>query len=218
MRFELSAPDSLREVKLWQYQKYMAIEEPTQKDMVKIFLNIPDSLVDRIPYKDVERVTAIITEMFQQEPKLSKSFEMEGVEYGFIPNLDDMSYGEYVDLVSFSQGFENMHKAMAVMYRPVTKRKKDKYLIEEYKGANEYSNVMKGAPLDVVFGSLVFFFDLGSELLRAIPNFMKGQMMGDSELMEAFSKSGVSITSLERLPLEWESHFTRLRKEMYMSA
>ena len=46
------------------------------------------------------------------------------VEFGFIPKLDNISLGEFVDLDSYMSDWDNMHKAMAVLYRPVTFRKK----------------------------------------------------------------------------------------------
>ena len=74
-----------------------------------------------------------------------------------MPNLDKISIGEYIDIESNVSGFKNMHKAMAVLYRPVTKKHKDKYQIEEYSGSQEYSEALKYMPLNAALGAMVFF-------------------------------------------------------------
>jgi hypothetical protein len=63
---------------------------------------------------------------------------------------------------------EEMHKSMAVLFRPVTKKIGDKYDICEYKGTKEFSDLMKYMPLGIALGSLVFFFSLAKELSQHI--------------------------------------------------
>jgi hypothetical protein len=88
------------------------------------------------------------------------------MEFGFIPNLEDMTFGEYIDLESNITNVQTFHKAMAVMYRPITKRIKERYEIFEYRGSDEFSDMMKFAPLDVVMGATVFFWNLGNDLVQ----------------------------------------------------
>ena len=190
MKLSIEAPDSLREIDLSQYQEYESLEEPTEKDIIKIFLNLTDNIVNKIPYKEVERVKNIVLQLFKEEAEFKKFFVMDGIKYGFIPNLDEMAYEEYEDAIAYINDSKTLHKAMAVLYRPVIKTKKGRYLIEEYEGSAKYSRVMKNAPLDVVLGAKVFFFNLGNELLNHIPNYLK------KELREAMysSKNGEHIT------------------------
>ena len=54
------------------------------------------------------------------------------VEYGFIPDLDEVSLGEYIDLDNNASKWEQMHVAMNVLYRPIKTSKVGKYNIEEY--------------------------------------------------------------------------------------
>ena len=93
--------------------------------------------------------------MFNQKPPLVREFTMKGKEYGFIPKLEDMSFGEYVDLDTYVGDFENIHRAMAVLYRPITQKYNDKYLIEEYEGDD--NEIMKDMPMDAVLSSIIFF-------------------------------------------------------------
>ena len=93
--------------------------------------------------------------------------------FGFIPNLDEMTLGEYIDLDTYFGDWDNMHKAMSVLYRPITKEKGNLYNIEEYDGT-KYSDVLKLMPLDVVLGSIFFFYNLSSELFDNYPELFDG--------------------------------------------
>ena len=85
--------------------------------------------------------------MFEQKPQLITRFTMNGVEYGFIPNLDDMTLGEYVDLDTYISQWDRMEYAMAVLYRPIKDKYKQKYNIEEYTATDQEK--MKDMPLSL---------------------------------------------------------------------
>ena len=81
----------------------------------------------------VNLIVSTLTEMFEQKPNLVRSFKLNNINYGFHPQLDDLTLGEYIDLDTFIGDWENIEKAMSVLYRPVVNKIKDKYTIEEYK-------------------------------------------------------------------------------------
>lgn len=195
-------PSSLDEITLEAYQEYEQIKEPTNKDLIRIFLGLPQSVIDKLPYKEVERVVQIVGQMFNEEQRLQATFKMDGVEYGFIPDLDGMTTGEYNDLVKYSSDIQKMERFMAVLYRPITHKKKGKYLIEDYEGSAKYMEVMKQAPLSVVMGAMVFFLNLANELLIAIPSYLRTE----AEKQMGSLKNGEPITnylhSLEK-DLKW---------------
>jgi len=105
-----------------------------------------------------------------------------------------MTLGEYIDLDTYFSDWDNMHKAMSVLYRPVTKEKGDLYSIEEYDGT-KYSDVLKSMPLDVVLGSIVFFYNLSSELLTTILNYLKEETETNltTQQREILELNGVGI-------------------------
>jgi hypothetical protein len=179
MKVELTIPTSLNEIKLAQYQKFLSIakdneeSEFLQQKMVQIFCGIDLKDVASIRYKDVAEITVNINNLFTKENKFIQRFKMGGVEFGFIPNLDDMSTGEYMDLDNYITDWDTMHNAMAVLYRPITNKLGNKYQIEEYKGSITYADVMRHAPLDVVLGAMVFFYNLGNELLSSTINYLE---------------------------------------------
>jgi hypothetical protein len=180
MKIELTIPTTLNDIKLAQYQKFLAIakdneeSEFLQQKMVQLFCGIDLKDVAQIRYKDVAEITANINNLFTKENKFIQRFKMGGVEFGFIPNLDDMSTGEYMDLDNYITDWDTMHNAMAVLYRPITNKLGNKYQIEEYKGSITYADVMRHAPLDVVLGAMVFFYTLGNDLLKSTINYLEG--------------------------------------------
>lgn len=183
MKLELNIPTHLGEIKLLQYQKFLKIAKENEESeflhqkMVQIFCGIDLKDVASIKRKDVTTITSNLGELFNKNHKLITRFKLGGAEFGFIPNLDDMTQGEYVDLDSYITDWDEMHKAMAVLYRPITNKIGDRYQIEEYKGSLSYADVMRHAPLDVVLGSMVFFYHLGNELLKSTVNYLEENLM-----------------------------------------
>ena len=179
MKIELTIPTTLNDIKLAQYQKFLSIvkdneeSEFLQQKMVQIFCSIDLKDVAQIRYKDVAEINASINTLFSKENHLIQRFKMGGVEFGFIPNLDEMSTGEYMDLDTYITDWDTMHNAMAVLYRPITNKLGNKYQIEEYKGSVTYADVMRHAPLDVVLGAMVFFYNLGNDLLKSTINYLE---------------------------------------------
>ena len=179
MKIKLNIPEKLSEMTLGQYQDWLKVSEGKELDtflqqkIIEIFCGITLKEVMQIKASDIDRLVADISNIFVEEPKFIDRFDYGGKEFGFIPKLDDISFGEYVDLDTYLQDWQLMHKAMAVLFRPITLKRKDKYLIEDYESAEKYD--LKCMPLNVVFGSLVFFYHLRSELLRHILNYLANQ-------------------------------------------
>lgn len=179
MKLEIQIPTELNEIKLVQYQNFLSIAKDNpegeflQQKMVQLFCGIDLKDVAQIRYSDVNEITNNLGVMFSKEHKLIQRFTLGGIEFGFIPNLEEISFGEYTDLDTYIGDWDNMHKAMAVLFRPIKQKFKHTYSIEEYNGSITYSDVMKHAPLDVVLGATVFFYNLGNELLKSTLNYLE---------------------------------------------
>ena len=202
MKLEISIPTELNEIKLSQYQAFLKIAKDNDdaeflnQKMVQTFCNIDLKDVAEIKYKDVLEITESLARMFNvKSHKFINRFKLGKVEFGFIPDLDDMTFGEYTDLDSYIGDWDNMHKAMAVLFRPITKKGlNNTYEIEKYNGSITYSDVMKHAPLDVVFGANVFFYNLGNELLKSTMNYLENNKQMQTILQQHnLEKDGVGI-------------------------
>ena len=180
MAIKLNIPESLSEITLGQYQEWLRITEGKelnsffQQKMIEIFCR--SRLIDtlRMKAKDINEITLGLNKIFEAKPSLKTIFKINDKEFGFIPKLDDMSFGEYIDLDTYLADWENMHLAMGVLFRPVKFKKNNEYIIEKYETASKYD--MKQMPLDVVMGSLVFFWNLKTELLKHIANYLSKQV------------------------------------------
>ena len=178
MKVDIIIPEGLFDITLEQYQKFLQVNSEDElflaQKCVEIFCNVPLIIVSKMSYKDVKNYAARIMSFFEDKPQLRKIHTMGDVEYGFIPNLEEISLGEYVDIDESINDWEKMHTTMAVLYRPIKSRRKDKYNIEEYEGTSDTEHRMRGLTMDVVLGALFFFYHLGIELSIALtPSLME---------------------------------------------
>lgn len=178
MELKVIVPTSLSEITLEQYQRFARLdgdEEFLTKKMLEIFCNVPIENLPSIRFRDIKGVFKHLNVMLQEKPSLKQRFTLKGQEYGFIPSLEDISYGEFVDLDNYLQDTQNLHKTMAVLYRPITQRVGKLYDIEPYESATKYCDLMKEAPMDVALGAVVFFYHLGKELLAATKKYLEAK-------------------------------------------
>ena len=218
MQVEVSVPSSLREVKLKDYQELLIKENPDNDDMLKCILNINTKELGKIKDKDVDNLLAIINKLFDKKHEFIPTFKMKGVLYGFIPKLDDVTYGENKDVTNYINDWGNMHKAMAVLFRPVKKKLNSKYLIEDYEGSHKYSEMMKNMPLDVVLGAMVFFWNLTNALLNSIPNYLEKEMKQAQMQGVDLAESGEAIQSYIHLLRATLQNLKRLQSYPFINA
>ena len=197
MQVEILVPDTLSEITLEQYQKFLKIQDNNEDEtflaikMIEIFCGIRGDTIMKMKASSIRDITTILTDMFNQKPPLVREFTMKGKEYGFIPKLEDMSFGEYVDLDTYVGDFENIHRAMAVLYSPITQKYNDKYLIEEYEG--EDNEIMKDMPMDAVLSSVIFFYNLGMDLSKVMLNYLQEEETQDLVQQLNSEKNGDGI-------------------------
>jgi len=181
IELELKVPQKLEAIKLRQYQEYLKIQKENESNedaanflnskCIQIFCGLTLKESYNLPVTMFDGVLSQIGKCFEEPTPLIKEFSMTGsngveVSFGMIPALDEMTFGEYVDLESFMSDWDSMHKAMAVLYRPIKYNNNGKYLIEDYDGTDKYWEVMKDAPVNVALGAMVFFYRLGKKLCK----------------------------------------------------
>jgi uncharacterized protein YecA (UPF0149 family) len=198
MKLEINVPSSLSEIPLKHYQDFLKVqadsndEEFVAQKMIEIFCGISLKDVVKMKLTSLNELIAHFTKLFSEKPKFQNRFKItseEGeIEFGFIPELEQISFGEYVDLESHLTNWDSYHKAMAVMYRPIIKTRKDKYDVLPYEPNKDFQELMKFAPLDVVIASSVFFWNLGNELLQATLSYLENEMKKNKKLTTTFQK------------------------------
>lgn len=199
---KITVPSSMDEITLRRYQRFVKetidteniSEEFIASRICDIFLDIETTEVMRMTMGTMLKVSTKIAEVLNQKPELIPIFKMGDTEFGFIPKLEDMTFGEYVDLDSFVSDWSTMHKAMAVLFRPIETRYKDKYKIQEYEG-DLFHEAMKDMPLSVAMGSLLFFYRLETDLLRTLTGYSE-----EEENQQDLVRSGVGILAYTPLP------------------
>jgi len=191
MKLELIIPESLNEVPLLHYQQFVDDVKGSEDEdyigqrLVERFCGIELKEIVKIKQKDILNLTNHFNTLFKAKNKFKTRFKIHNVEFGFITDLENITSGEYIDLEKYLQDVNTLHKAMAVMYRPIVKEKGDKYEIEPYQSALNYAEVMQYAPLSIVLAAQVFFWSLGQQLLKAIPTFLEREMKKMSKEQQA---------------------------------
>ena len=149
------------------------------RETIAIMSDIPKSLIDEMALKDVAILMSKLSELqAEKDTKLKKIIEIEGQQYAFHPNLDDLTLGEYADIESFIKaGLEKkMPEIMAVLFRPITEREKNVYAIAAYDGKIAIrAEKMKQMSAEQVQSALVFFWDFVMGLCEIMPSFLVEQ-------------------------------------------
>ena len=238
-RIDLTIPFSLGQITLGQYQDYLKILEKWDKEdetylklkILQVFCKMSASDVQKIKLSDFDDTIQHINDLFDTTTdKLINRFKMVGsdgeggertVEFGFIPKLDDISFGEYIDLENYIGKWESMHKAMAVLFRPVAKESRGFYLIEDYGGSSKYSEAMRDMPVDVALSATVFFYRLGIKLQTYTLDYLAKETL--KEGVQQASKptsllSGDGISQYIRSLKEMSEELMKLQKPVFISA
>jgi len=176
MQLNITVPTDLSEITLRQYKHFLKIQKNVNDEkflsakIVEIFCKMKLEEVMRLKFKDSEHIVTKLTEMFEQKPNLVTNFKLNKINYGFHPQLDDLTLGEYIDLDTFIGDWENIEKAMAVLYRPVVNKVKEKYTIEEYVVGKDAE--ILDMPMDAVLSSIFFLWNLGLDLSKTMMNYL----------------------------------------------
>ena len=195
MNVNITVPTDLSEITLRQYKHFLKIQKGVDDEgflnakIIEIFCKMQLDEVMRLKFNDTELIVNTLTQMFEQKPNLVTSFKLDKVNYGFHPQLDDLTLGEYIDLDTFIGDWENIEKAMAVLYRPVVNKLKDKYIIEDYKVGKDQE--MLDMPMDAVLSSIFFLWNLGLDLSKAMMSYLdKEQTQALTEYLNSQPNGG----------------------------
>ena len=197
MKAEINIPSSLAEITLKQYQKFLKIQENNddpyflQCKMIEIFCNLDAVSVRLLKLSSANRVIDILNDMLNAQPELIRTFKLGGIEYGLIPDFDDMSLGEYIDLDTYMGDWENIQIAMNVLYRPIKEKLGNKYIIKDYDVTTK--DKLTEIPVDIVLGAVFFLYNLGIDLSKTMLDYLDQYQKDSSIHSHLFQKNGDGI-------------------------
>jgi hypothetical protein len=176
--------NSWSDVTLDKWVKLINKKEKTKTEetlnTISVLSDIPKNLIKELGILDVAVILKRIAYLQEQEnSKLKKIIKVNDVEYGFHPNLEEITLGEYADIETYMKnGIENnLPRLMAILYRPIIEKDGKNYSIEAYDSSTlrmraEKFKKMKAADVN---NALVFFWTLGRELLKILPQYLMEQ-------------------------------------------
>ncbi len=202
MKLDIRVPTSLYDIPLHQYQKFIKTfenEDDLTDDyaatkMLEIFcgLKLDDALTVKI--SDMKKITAKLNKALSEKPLLITRFKLGNTEFGFVPQLDDLTFGEFVDIENNVGDWATMHKAMAVLYRPVKQRVGKKYEIEDYRG-DSWHDAMLNMPASIAVSAINFFFHLENDLLKVTLAYSdQAETPAQQEMQTTLTNNGGGIT------------------------
>lgn len=212
-------PDSLDDIPLNKYNQYAKIDfkdveqEFINRQVLKIFFDIKPSEYTDMSNIDVDYLVSSVIKVLNEQPPFQSTFKHRGIEWGFVPNLDKLTYGAFVDLQSVEG---DLLKMMGVLYQPITKKHGDKYKVKKYKGYSKNTLLLQDMPLSVVVGSLAFFLNLWRELLNYTLNSLEKTVASEAKENAYLAKNGIGIQRFLQLQAESLNKLIGLHPLAYM--
>jgi len=200
---EINIPDSINDIELWRWQKYMSIvdkntdEDFANRKALEIYYDISGKYYNNLKVKDIEKIIFELNNALTQKPTLVRRFTMNNIEYGFIPNLDDITFGEFVDLDKYTD-IKDYHRLMSILFRPIINSDNDRYIVEKYTGSNED---MLDMPLGIALSAVAFFLTIAIQLTKST---LKSLNLTEKVQMRKrdLAVSGLGILQSTHYPME----------------
>lgn len=164
-------PISWSDINISAYHRLLAIDtEDTQlrtTATIGALLNKTIKQVNKMTPKEYkEAVTSL--EFVNKLPSqlVTSKFTLRGIEFGIIPNLNHITMNEFVDLETYTANWkENIHKIIAVLYRPIIKEDEISYEIEEYNSLRSSVTsewFLHELSIEIAYAASIFFSVIGS--------------------------------------------------------
>jgi hypothetical protein len=195
-QLKISVPTSWDDITLEAYMKFTAIDTDAKEEFIQVkalsyFCGVTELDAIDMKVKDRQAIIAQVTEVLNQEPQFTQAFSLFEKDYGFHPNLDEITFGEFIDLEKHQYNIEDLDKIMAILYRPIKRRMGDRYEIEPYKASTDTSIIRKMSA-GTAIAALLFFYRIGTHLSMHILKSLNLEAMEESEETTS-SRSGAGL-------------------------
>jgi hypothetical protein len=179
---EISIPQGYEDITLKKYltlqkelKNYEGEEDAQSALLVTYLCGIDADVLSGLGKNDYNTISNELAEWISKTDfNLQRFLTIDGVDYGFEPNLSNIAYGAYADLTQYGTLTidDNWAKIMSILYRPITKRVRDTYEIQKYNGEIDGDKFLD-VSMDIHFGTLFFFVHLSTDLAKSILNSTK---------------------------------------------
>ncbi len=246
MNISYKIPESKKDITIKQYieisKLYKQADENemqiTENQIIAICLGIDVWFVSQLPIEDYKLASDNIAKALKEESIMPLTFNLNGVRYGFIPDMENITIGEYSALDGLMKNAdENVNEILNVLYRPITKEilyprqrsrfvswfnngvaedkyckdKQGKYLVERY-DSGKHNTDFSESPCNIYESSLLFFYTLGKQLLSATVKYTREELeTNEARILE---ESGVGITLLKSTLLQNELELRTSTKKL----
>ena len=130
--------------------------------MISELSNIPKDIINKLDLSTIGIIMGRIGKLQSEaDNNLTRIIEIDGKRYGFHPDLDSLTLGEYADIETFIKMDIDKHlpEIMAILYRPIVEEKNKIYTIQPYDGEIKMrAEEMKKMSSQQVQNALVFFY------------------------------------------------------------
>lgn len=189
-------PESLDDITLGKFQemsKLLNDESLTGYELDNAILKIIIGFdnIEKIALKDRNELLIDVRKALEKEGNFQNTFTLNDIEFGMIPNFDNITGGEYTDLIKYADEIDDFHRFIAVCYRPIiSKDRFNNYLIESYEGTSKYAELMKQLPMSVANGVKVFFWSLTKDLEKHTAMFTEVERVRALKRQTTFKNGG----------------------------
>jgi len=161
------------------YVDFMAAGEDTVSQ-IQAITGLKRDDIRKIDVTQIEKIVTAYANGLKNDEKVFKQFiEIDGIKFGFHPNLKSMTFGEWLDLSELSKNFPHqLPELMCILYRPVTAEINMQYKIEDYDSDVhlKYAPQMRKMNLANVNAALLFFSTLRNDLLNNTPAYLEQEL------------------------------------------
>jgi len=212
MNVKIKVPTSLKDIKLSQYQKFLRTTKDNEdaefinRQLVGIFCNLTDDLVFSMARKDFVNIVNDLSKVLQETPEVQTKFVYNGIKYGLIPSMEEMTVGEQADLDTIYSDYQKRDKVMSILYRPIKLESRGSYLIEDYTGKEEPLDLS----MDIIMGADVFFCNIVKDCMSITLNYIKGAEI-QAKILPILEKSGIGIKTFTQ---SLEETFLSLKEQL----
>ena len=157
------------------------------EETIATLSDIPRKLIKELSIRDVAIIMKKLAEL-----------QIDGIEYGMHPNLDDITLGEYADIETFIKGGleKNMPELMSVLFRPVIERKNEVYTIAAYDGdITIRAETMKKMSAEQVQSTLFFFYNFVIGFSKIMPSFLIEQTQEKAKQLQTETLQNAGVGS-----------------------